>query len=265
MIDSKTIRLLRPILINPARLVYWVLLLLAVATLFGLYWFSQSKVVINTVDLSWPNCNRLTNVRYSQAIIGVNGGLDYRPNLCSASEASLVENYAVYVNSGNPGFPRIGLLGLGPLNCPDFKNLDCSSFNYGYQAAEYSIQQANMAGLHSPMWWIDVESINSWTLSEEANRADIMGMIYAVRAIPLLTPIVGIYTAANQWYSEVGHWQNGLPLWLGTGSLTRVGAIEACHQVSVTGGPISLTQYTIDQLDYNYHCQARVGSKYLNG
>ena len=158
--------------------------------------------------------------------------------------------------------PRIKERGTDPLVCRG-DQFNCLSYNYGYQAGLYALQQARLAAANSPEWWLDVEAVNSWTNSLSANRADIKGMIDAIESISFLRPKIGIYTASNQWVALVGHWNIGLPLWLGTGSTTQAGAKQACTQKSVTGGKIVLTQYTVGQLDYNYACNSLPSHKYF--
>jgi len=219
--------------------------------------FNNQPVNSATIDLSWPNCLRLSNERYSQVIVGSSGGLDFRPNPCLAEEARMSNDYVLYTNTGNPGFPRIKQLGsFGPLVCPSHNNFICYSFNYGYQAAEYSMRQAYLAAAaDSTYWWLDVETINSWSSSVVANRADIMGMIDAFRSSRFLLPKVGVYTANNQWQTIVGNnWRIGLPLWLGTGDSTRSQARQSCHQSSIIGGSIVLSQYTSGNLDFDFNC-----------
>ncbi len=210
-----------------------------------------------TVDMSWPNCDRLPSGQFSRVLVGVTGGLDFHTNNCAGTEATLANSYGLYINSGNPGFPRIKQLGVGPMHCPN-NDLICYSYNYGYQSVIYAFRQAQLANLHSTEWWIDVESVNSWTSSKLANRADITGMLAAFGSVKFVHPIVGIYTAPDQWNELVGNWSVGLPLWLGTGDTTASDASHRCQVDSVTGVPVGLAQYTLtkQRLDYNIVCSA---------
>lgn len=232
------------------------LLVIFVVVVLVIVGFFSRQSIQSTVDLSWPNCNRLSNASYALAIVGSNGGLDFKPNPCLGNEIRMSNKFVLYANSGNPGFPLISKFKRhGPLICPKYNNLICYSFNYGYQAAEYSIRQANLAAAAgSTFWWIDVESINSWTNSIDANRADIEGMFFAFQANRFLTPKVGIYTAYNQWLSVVGHWNNSLELWLGTGDTSLLQAKQSCRQPSFIGKSIALSQYTVGNLDFNFSC-----------
>lgn len=217
--------------------------------------FAGQKLILKVVDISWPNCQRLANIElFSTVIVGVNGGLDFRLNPCLGNEIGLGINRIVYLNSGDPGFPRIKKLGTGPLNCQSNKQLICYSFNYGYMAAIYSIKQADLANAHSAFWWIDVEAVNSWTNSIYANRADIMGMIYALKNVRILKPKIGVYTTYHQWHALMGNWHLNLPLWLGTGLTSSSQAAKKCSLPSVLGSKIIFSQYTIANLDYDYVC-----------
>ena len=221
-----------------------------------------SHTINQTVDLSWPNCSHLPADHYSEAILGVTGGLDFSANPCLGQEIAVANSYELYVNTGNPGFPRIKRVGIGPKQCAG-RSLVCYSYNYGYQAGLYALKRAELAGAHSPFWWLDVETDNSWTSSIEANRADIAGMINAIQSRALFRPVIGIYTASIQWVSLVSHWKIGLPLWLGTGDTSIQKAATDCRRPSVTGGLVLLTQYTVGQLDYNYVCIPRTPDRYF--
>jgi hypothetical protein len=236
-----------------------------VSLLLAVIVFSR-PIKLGMVDLSWPNCNRLSNRLYTSVIVGSSGGLDFRPNPCLGNEVRLSNNYVLYTNTGNPGFPRIRQLGsAGPLNCPSPTSLVCYSFNYGYQAARYSMRQADLsAAAGSTFWWLDVEAINSWTNIVAANRADILGMIDALQSSQFLTPKVGIYTANSQWLALVGHWNVGLPVWLGTGDSTLQQATQSCRQSFLSGSPIVLSQYTIGNLDFNFTCRPWRIRNYFN-
>lgn len=216
-----------------------------------------------TIDISWPNCASLPATSYRSAIIGVNGGLDFTYNPCLGREALAAEEISIYANTGNPGFPRIRKLGNGPLKCSTKHDLTCYAFNYGYHAAQYSIMQADLAAVHSPVWWLDVESVNSWTNSEVANREDIQGMIAALRQVVFLKPTIGIYTATNQWLALVGKWNIKYPLWLGTGSTSKLSASQDCSSQSITKGALLLTQYTKQSLDFDYSCYYYPPIKYF--
>jgi hypothetical protein len=232
------------------------LLIIPVLAALSFSIYSNTEPINATIDLSWPNCSDIPDQFFRSAVIGVTGGLDFHPNLCAGNEMTVASTYDIYSNTGNPGFPRIKQLGKKPLACHGLE-LVCYSFNYGYAAGRYARIQAQYAGLHATMWWLDVEAINSWTNSIAANRADIEGTALGIigSGHHLLTVTIGIYSAINQWRAIVGNWYPGTALWLGTGDLSLEAAKSACVTASITGGPIVLTQYTVANLDYDYVCQ----------
>lgn len=241
-----------------------VIVILGIVLVLAISVLTTRPIAFDTIDVSWPNCHNLGSSVYSSAIVGVSGGLDFRNNPCLGNELRLANSYSLYVNTGNPGFPRIKYLGSQPLTCPKRNNsLDCYSFNYGYQAASYAFRQADLADAHSSFWWLDVETDNSWTNSLMANRADLLGMIYFLKSSLFLVPRLGIYTTTDQWPAIVGNWRINLPLWLGTGANNALEAATDCSRPEVTGEAIVLTQYTLKQLDYNFNCHGWSSGPYF--
>jgi hypothetical protein len=239
--------------------------MLTLAVTLVLLVFTRLHYSSAIVDLSWPNCSHLPRTYFSKAVVGVTGGLDFHVNKCSGNEASLAETYEIYANTGNPGLPRIKRFENSPFVCTSQDALVCYSFNYGYNAGIYALNQANLANLHSAFWWLDVETDNSWTVFRYANRADIYGMLEALASVRFLHPKLGIYTTTNQWRAIVGNWSLGLPLWLGTGSTSIVAARQACSVQSVTGSPVSMTQYISSDgmQDYDYNCHVLAPDSYF--
>jgi hypothetical protein len=202
-------------------------------------------------DLSWPNCAVATAGGPSSGIIGVDGGLDFHPNPCLSSETKLFTSYALYLNTGYPGPAYAEKYADSPLACNQTDYL-CLAYNYGYHAAEYSIGYANTQSAHSFMWWLDVETSNSWTNNVLQNQAALTGMIAAIKKDTLL-PNIGFYSYPGQWNLITGDWHNGYPVWVATGSTSPALAISFCSDENFTGGSTWLSQYT-PNLDQNYIC-----------
>lgn len=205
------------------------------------------------VDISWPNCKNSQQF-YSQAIIGVSGGLDYHSNKCLNQQVSQTTAYQLYINSGYPGTNVHTNLQNGPKACHSVGLLICRAFNYGYNSVLYDLNYANLNNAHSRIWWIDVETDNSWTNNILVNRAAILGQILALNQHNFLN-IVGIYSDQTQWQQINGNWQNHLIVWLATGSTSRTVAKVACNSHSFSGGPIIYSQYTTS-IDINYSCKS---------
>ena len=102
------------------------------------------------------------------------------------------------------------------------------------------------------MWWLDVETDNSWTTNTLVNRAVLEGAVAAIEQNVFLAK-VGIYSTTDQWKEITGGWRNGLPAWLATGAASQQSAARACATPAFNGGPLWLSQYTTN-IDGNVAC-----------
>ena len=106
------------------------------------------------------------------------------------------------------------------------------------------------------MWWLDVETINSWETNKAANAADLEGMTAYFQSIGAR---VGIYSTGYQWNQLIGNVSsssnlNNLKSWV-PGARTLDGAKANCSAAPLTNGsPVTLTQYLSGNLDYDYSC-----------
>jgi len=202
------------------------------------------------IDISWPNCS-LNIVSAQWGIVGTTGGLDLRPNKCLVSEVVGIHHYSLYMNTGYPGISYAEKFAKSPWSC---RTLDeaCLAYNYGYNASLYAINYASLNDIHSNLWWLDVETDNSWSSFSALNRASLQGSIDAIRHTVILAS-VGIYSYPSQWQTITDNWHNGLPAWVATGSSDFSAASLACSGLSFNGGQVWLGQYT-SGLDYDYPC-----------
>lgn len=205
------------------------------------------------VDVSWPpaNCKAAEPSDTAFGIVGVTGGLDFKPNNCLLTEASWFTSRSLYMNTGYPGAALAAEHANGPHQCEPQDNR-CVAFDYGYNAAEYALLYAASQNVHSTAWWLDVETENSWSTNAQENRAALNGMIAAIHRT-VFFPTIGIYSTPKQWKQIMGNWQNNLPNWVGTGSSERSDALAACQGSDFTGGGTQLTQYIL-KLDHDYVC-----------
>lgn len=221
--------------------------------LLSILLLSNEVVASSTVvDVSWPNCRAAHAAKYQFGIVGVTGGLDFRPNPCLLQEISWFSRYELYMNTGYPGDNYARKFQHEPRWCR-ITDSHCLSYNYGYQAAGYALRYAAQQNIHAARWWLDVETVNSWSLLPATNRATLQGAIAAVRqqAFPAQ---VGLYAYPGQWNELTATWHNGLPAWVATGQTSRAPALAACRSATFTGGPAILSQYTV-RLDENVICQ----------
>lgn len=202
------------------------------------------------IDVSYPNCKTwLPKVDFG--IVGVTGGLGFNPNNCLAAEASHFDNLSLYVNTGYPGQSYGQKYQNSPRVCAG-DDLNCLAYNYGYNAGLYALDYANSQGVSSGTWWLDVETMNSWTNDTVQNVQSLRGQTDALIAAGVTT--IGVYSTTAQWNDITGGWQNGFPSW---GASTWRHARQAatfCQGHEFTGGPTYLIQYRGKNLDQNYAC-----------
>jgi len=208
-------------------------------------------------------------------VIGVNGGVASNSNPCFSSEynsafllgGSTEQPHAsVYVNTGNPGLAaawwpasdhtQIGTAIVNPNgSCDNLPGAACA-YVYGYSMAQADYRRVRKALVRMPdLWWLDVETSNTWQSDVVANAASLSGMVAYFESRQLA---VGLYSTTYQWNKIAGATQAtsnlaGLPSWLAGGS--RLGAAGDCEKSPLTpGGHVAMVQY-VAQLDQDYSCR----------
>jgi len=204
-------------------------------------------------DVSWPNCGATPLKQGSWGVIGITGGISLHPNKCAVAEAGWFKLRSLYLNTGYPGGQRVWRYAGAPKDCSVY-DPPCLAYNYGYAEGVYAVQLAARQGLHASIWWLDVETENSWDDDPFVNRASIQGTIDAVQHVTVVARI-GIYSYPAQWKIITSSWLPGLPAWVATGDTTFAAAQKACTGPSFTGGQLWITQYT-QGLDRNLACNA---------
>lgn len=240
-------------------------------------------------DISYPQCGKSLPTKPAFGIVGVNGGLANTTNPClvrqlqwakTSTGVTSQEKIQLYVNTANPGglntpsWPTNNTdpYGNQPLNpygdCDGSNSLGCS-WKYGWDRAVEDVSQrfipaAYQAGISSNaasyIWWLDVETINTWQSGEpdskQKNTADLEGMAAHFQS---LGARVGLYSTTTQWGQIAGPQNegsnlNGLPEWR-PGARSLNPAKTNCGLPPLTvGGYVVLTQYLTNNLDHNYSC-----------
>jgi len=202
-------------------------------------------------DVSWPNCSSSVPKTFF-GIVGVTGGKGFSPNNCFKSEAAKFVAPTLYVNTGYPGQSY----GLKYQNAPRTcvaTDLNCLAYNYGYNAGQYAASYAQSQGVTSSTWWLDVETMNTWTKDVNQNQNSLQGETDALKAAGALT--VGVYSTTAEWGTITGGWQNGVPSWGATTWTTAKQASTYCSGHQFTGGPSWLMQFLPKHsLDQDYAC-----------
>jgi hypothetical protein len=227
-------------------------------------------------DVSWPQCDGRVPMGQAFAIVGVNKGLANTTNPCLAEQlewagtsAGLTgqPKVALYVNTANPGhagswwptsneYPAGSAIRnpYGKCEAPNIS--EACAYMYGYAKA---FDDAHVRGISKPseyLWWLDVETGNSWSINRDANRAVLEGMTDFFHSIQA---DVGIYSTGYQWGQIVGKVSSSsglyrLPSWL-AGALSAKGAKANCSNPPLTGGgTVTLTQFVSRGFDYDHSC-----------
>jgi hypothetical protein len=147
------------------------------------------------------------------------------------------------------------------------------AYDYGWHAAANAFataQSASGAALGA-IWWLDVETGNTWNGDGYSNAADIQGSIDYLRSKQVAS--VGVYSTDYQWTSITGGyratnassyasaWQpeftspNGIgssPSWL-AGAASEAAAASSCGS-SFLNTTTWLTQYPSGGYDGDYSC-----------
>jgi hypothetical protein len=256
----------------------------ALALGFTLLGFSVPGVALPPtgagVDISYPQCASHSHVELSAnvpfAIVGVNGGVASTSNPCFLSEYNSAlllagttqqPHAAVYVNTGNPSLAatwwpsadrtQSGSRVFNPNGtCAHEAGAACA-YIYGYSMAQADYRRVHDALVRVPaMWWLDVETSNTWQSDVVANSASLIGMVDYFESRGLE---VGIYSTSYQWGKIAGatlpaSHLAGLPSWLAGGS--AVGAPAGCEKPPLTpGGRVAMVQY-VTNLDNDYSCES---------
>jgi hypothetical protein len=204
------------------------------------------------VDISWPNCNfkNSSSSNISFGIVGVNDGLSLTPNKCLGEEAAKLSNLSLYVNTGYAG-RNLALKYIStPKQC-SANNITCLAYNYGYNSGEYAVNYAYSQGAVARKWWLDVETVNSWSLNPAYNIASLEGEAQAIKN-QADTNQVGYYSTPLQWGILTNNWQNGAANWLASHSNYLDVAVSDC-KLSFSSHNTELVQYIL-KLDTDYSC-----------
>ena len=231
-------------------------------------------------DISYPQCGEPYPTDAEFGIVGVNKGIVFSTNPCLAASDDPPElvwaggvKAQLYANTGNPG-PDLSTKWptnqTTPRECatsrlPDPDTVDCA-YDYGWNAAADTYRRAveayvNLglapAGATSTpfpnMWWLDVETVNSWRADWSLNVSTLHGMtdyLYSVRAAG-----IGFYSTGYQWQQITGSPNDfaAYPSWI-AGAKNAKQAVSWCSGKGFTGGSVALVQYHANGFDADFVC-----------
>lgn len=204
------------------------------------------------VDVSYPNCSvRIPKVSFG--IVGLNNGIVYGHNGCAAQEANNFSNLSLYVNTGLNTDTSSTYYTQAQAGCSG--DVMCAAYNYGYNAGKDAVNYALSQGLTSSKWWLDVETMNSWSTDSLQNQKSLQGEYDAIAQAAGATTI-GVYSTTAQWQAVTNSWQNNWPSWGATTWTTAKQAQKYCSGHQFTGGQSLLMQYKSKQskIDQDVAC-----------
>jgi hypothetical protein len=209
-------------------------------------------------DISFPQCGRSLPPAAPFGIVGVNNGRAFTPNACLSDEAAWAgPGVSAYMNlnaptttTGDPGFGE----GLhGPAGNCAATDAACIASNFGYNAAVDAFEYASSQGVHAGVWWLDIETANTWSSSPGLNALTIQGALVALNAEGV---IAGVYSTSFQWGKIAGTYSPQVPLWVATGADAPTAQQFCSPDHAFGGGVIWLTQFGTqgDPFDQDYAC-----------
>jgi hypothetical protein len=202
-------------------------------------------------DVSYPQCREVYPTQSSVAVVGANHGSAFTVNPCFSREANWANpNLTVYINLNSPQGADSTQWEQGPAGSCDLGNVDCESYNYGFNAAQSSVSYVRSAGYSPRTWWLDIETSNYWSSDFSANDRVIAG---ALAAIGSDGDFVGVYSTNYQWHKIAGFDVPNVPVWYATGAATLTPQ-SWCSETSFAGGPIDLVQSGVGSFDGDYAC-----------
>ncbi|MEP7040972.1 MAG: hypothetical protein ABI864_05290 [Chloroflexota bacterium] len=231
-------------------------------------------------DISYPQCGGPFPTKPAFGIVGVNRGIVFSPNPCLGAGSGPSElawaggvGAQLYANTGNPGpflsthwpngqtFPR-------ECNTPSSPGADTANcaYDYGWNAAADSYQTAVRAyvslGLapagatstpSANVWWLDVETGNSWRSDVSLNVAALQGAVAYLQSAGAAN--IGFYSTQYQWNRITG----GTTVfadhqsWV-AGATTARQAKDNCLGGAFSGGVVGLAQYFAKGFDADLRC-----------
>lgn len=220
-------------------------------------------------DISFPQCTSGTSASLPSAsstiaIVGVNNGVAFTQNPCLQAEANWAGNgLNLYINLQMPSWYDPSEGNNGPKgNCAPTDSA-CISYNYGWNAAQWSVARARALNLNARMWWLDIEEYcytNSsnqqvcwWSPNQAANADVIAGALAGLAADGLPA---GIYSTNYQFGAIAGSYHPNVPVWYPTGmsqTWNMGNAQSLCSQQSFAG-QIWMLQGGAAAYDGDYAC-----------
>jgi hypothetical protein len=124
----------------------------------------------------------------------------------------------------------------------------------GCSEAQRDLSYASAQSASAPsVWWLDVETANSWSTTDlTLNAYTIQGIVATLR---LSTSVpIGVYSTPSQWAAITGGYQAPVDAnWVASGQRTVRRAKQSCGSLGFTGAKVWLVQY-VANYDHDLAC-----------
>ena len=202
-------------------------------------------------DVSYPQCGGSVAPGGSFGIVGVNGGKPFTYNSCLATEyrsAPKSPAPSLYINTAYSGAYRKSISSTcsGLSTAVAGTDAQQHAWAIGCSEAEASLGYASrQSASNVAMWWLDVETANSWSSSDlTLNQYTIQGATSRLAQTGLP---VGVYSTQSMWTAITGgsFTPTGLAAdWVASGSCST----------PFTNSPVWLVQSVVGGVDRDYAC-----------
>ncbi|HEX2808165.1 MAG TPA: hypothetical protein VHN80_18540, partial [Kineosporiaceae bacterium] len=204
-------------------------------------------------DISWTQCsiaqggyaNPMPDDGATFVVIGLSQGQGFTTNACLPAQVAWAKTHRVRVAGYVfPSYPTnveyAAYGGRGPYST---RTATGRLSNVGYQEAAYWVKAAKVAGLSTPMIWVDVEKKlhgHPWSTRTDRNLPVIRGLLAGFKHAGLRT---GIYSPGAHWAEITGGVRLGQVEWRTVGKRTPAEALATCAKPGVQGSPVLMAQF----------------------
>ena len=216
---------------------------------------AQPPPTVGGYDVSWPQCSQTLPAKPAFGIVGTSDGLAFSDNPCLAQQYSWAltgsRPPALYMSTADPGSQSTHWTAPGPKPCSGTSADVGCAYNYGWNAADHAFTYATAQHAVATVWWLDIETTNTWSTNLAANNADIQGMIDYLHAQSMT---VGVYSTAFQWGQITGSAALAIPNWIAGATSASQAASWCTPSRSFTGGAVAAVQYPSGSFDGDTAC-----------
>jgi hypothetical protein len=203
--------------------------------------------------ISYPQCPKsFPNSSYGYGILGVTKGRSFTHNPCLKDEISWARRAqyhpSFYINLSFPQdkYPTL----IKSFNCRA-GDQKCAAYHFGYAIAQDAYNYAQSQGLADAPWWLDMQTISTWSSSKNTNAQVVQGAadFYKNKHLP-----VGLSTTPYQWDQIAGDYVTNLPNWV-PGRIDQQIAAQYCSSgKSYSGGWVQQVAYVEKNFEVVYAC-----------